>query len=52
MKKAKLTNDNKLVATFTSTSSDFPITGEFAEKDSTNMNVLSKIDMNPKKSSK
>ncbi len=48
MSKAKCTSDNKLVLTFTSTSSDFPTTIKYAKKDSTNMNVLVKIDMNSK----
>ncbi|MBU8892151.1 MAG: SBBP repeat-containing protein [Bacteroidales bacterium] len=42
------TSDNKLVVTFTSTSSDFPVSIKYAEKDSTNLNVLVKIDLNNK----
>lgn len=48
MAKAKCASDNKLVLTCTSTSSDFPTTIKYAEKDSTNMNVLVKFDMNSK----
>lgn len=48
MPKTSCTNDNKLILTFTSTSSDFPSTIKYAEKDSTNMNVLVKIDLNDK----
>ena len=39
-------SDNKLVVTFTSTSSDFPVSIKYAEKDSTNLNILVKIDLN------
>ena len=49
MAKAKCISDNKLVLTFTaSTSSDFPVSIKYAEKDSTNLNVLVKIDLNNK----
>ena len=48
MLKTTCTNDSKLVLTFTSTSSDFPVSIKYAEKDSTNLNVLVKIDMNDK----
>ena len=43
--KAKCTSNNELVLTFTSTSSDFPVNIDYAIKDSTNLNVLVKIDM-------
>ena len=48
MSKAQGASENKLVLTFTSTSSDFPVDILYAEKDSTNMNVLVKFDMNKK----
>lgn len=48
MEKTNCTNDRKLILTFTSTSADFPVDIKYAEKDSTNMNVLVKIDMNNK----
>jgi Beta-propeller repeat len=44
--KAKCINDSTLVLSFTSKSSDFPVTIEYAEKDSSNMNVLVKMDLN------
>ena len=48
MAKTNCTNDNKLILTFTSTSSDFPVNIKYAEKDSTNMNVLVKMDLTKK----
>jgi len=43
--KASCTSNDELVLTFTSTSSDFPVNIEYAVKDSTNLNVLVKIDL-------
>lgn len=45
MEKIKYAN-NRLILTYTSSSDDFPVTNKYAEKDSTNLNVLVKIDMN------
>ena len=42
---AKCFNSNKLIVACTSTSSDFPVTNKYTEKDSTNMNVLLKFDL-------
>jgi Beta-propeller repeat len=39
-------SDSKLVLSFINKSSEFPVTKKYAEFDSTNMNVLLKIDMN------
>ena len=44
MVKTSSNGDNKLIVTFTSTSEDFPVTIKYAEKDSTNMNILVKFD--------
>ena len=41
-----LTSDDKLLLVLTSKSPDFPVTKKYAEIDSTNMNVVLKIDMN------
>jgi len=46
MEKTKYTNDGKLIVSFTSKSTDFPVTKKYAEKDNTNLNVLVKIDLN------
>ena len=45
---AKCDNDGNLIIAFTSTSEDFPVTKKFAEKDSTKLNILVKIDLNNK----
>ena len=42
------TDNHKLILSFLSQSTDFPVTIKYAAFDSTNMNVLMKIDMNEK----
>lgn len=37
--------DNKIILSFTSTSKDFPFTNQYAQKDTTNINALMKIDL-------
>ena len=48
MVKTSSTSSGDIILTFTSTSEDFPTTIKYAQKDSTNMNVLVKFDMNRK----